>query len=290
MKRYIFFVVLLIITLSFYGYRRGMSPSVSVVMLTYQRADILHRSIKSILNQTYTDFEFIILNDGSTDNTKEVVSDYKDKRIRYYENEKNRGIVYSRNRAASLAKGKYIMIMDDDDIALPHRMVQQKMFLDQHPEIDVVAGQIKDYPRIPTLHDKIATGLIQYNNFGNSNVMYRRDSAVKNHIRYQQIGFGEDWAFWVQMLLKGAKFAALPDDVLIRHGQSQKHYDADINDLRDMDRKISNLIGNFFSPENPEYFGTASPCEKLRLIADAPLQIFSKQYLTDLLRVNECPL
>jgi glycosyltransferase involved in cell wall biosynthesis len=267
-----------------------MSPSVSVVMLTYQRADILHRSIKSILNQTYTDFEFIILNDGSTDNTKEVVSDYKDKRIRYYENEKNRGIVYSRNRAASLAKGKYIMIMDDDDIALPHRMVQQKMFLDQHPEIDVVAGQIKDYPRIPTLHDKIATGLIQYNNFGNSNVMYRRDSAVKNHIRYQQIGFGEDWAFWVQMLLKGAKFAALPDDVLIRHGQSQKHYDADINDLRDMDRKISNLIGNFFSPENPEYFGKASPCEKLRLIADAPLQIFSKQYLTDLLRVNECPL
>jgi hypothetical protein len=182
--------------------------------------------------------------------------------------------------------------MDDDDIALPHRMVQQKMFLDQHPEIDVVAGQVRNFPYVPLSHDEIAAGLIhvEYNILGNPGVMYRRDFAAKNHIRYQQISYGEDWDFWVRMLLKGAKFAAIPDYVLIKYDGSQKLYEYDTSKQEDINRKISNLIGNFFSPENPEYFGKASPCEKLRLIADAPLQIFSKQYLTDLLRVNECPL
>lgn len=91
-------------------------------MLTYQRAEMLPQAIESILSQTFSDFEFIIINDGSSDDTDEVVAHYNDSRIRYYRNDRNRGIAFSRNRAASLARGKYIMIMDDDDRSFPERM------------------------------------------------------------------------------------------------------------------------------------------------------------------------
>lgn len=159
-------------------YRRQKTPAVSVVMLTYQRAEMLPQAIESILSQTFSDFEFIIINDGSSDDTDEVVGHYNDSRIRYYRNDRNRGIAFSRNRAASLARGKYIMIMDDDDRSFPERMSGQVSYLEQHSDIAAVAGQIAGLPRIPQNHDEIAAGLIQYNNFGNANVMYRRSFAA----------------------------------------------------------------------------------------------------------------
>ena len=148
----------------FSGYLWMQKPKVSVVMLTYQREKILPRAIDSILAQTYNDFEFIIINDGSTDNTDDIVKSYKDKRIRYYKNDKNHGIAYSRNKAADLARGEYVMIMDDDDKSLPERMERQVVFLDENENITAVAGQIRGLPRIPDNHDNIAAGLIQYNN------------------------------------------------------------------------------------------------------------------------------
>ena len=127
-KRLAAIILVLFVALSalcYIGYRRQKAPAVSVVMLTYQRADMLPKALESILAQTFPDFEFIIINDGSTDKTDEVIARYKDSRIRYYKNSRNRGIAYSRNRAASLARGKYIMIMDDDDRSLPSRMALQ---------------------------------------------------------------------------------------------------------------------------------------------------------------------
>ena len=286
MKKY-FLAVLIILTaiiVGYSGYLRYKKPLVSVVMLTYKRADIAPKAIDSILAQTFKDFEFIILNDGSPDNTDEMIKKYTDSRIRYYKNDKNRGIAYSRNRAASLARGKYVMIMDDDDESLPERMQKEVEFLENHPEITAVAGQIKGLPRIPKTHDEIATGLIQYNNFGNSNVMYRREFAEKNNIKYDTaLRASEDWDYWLKMLFAGAKFAALEDDLHIRHGDSVKHYGISYEDAN---APIRESVARFFSPKNPQKFYEAGACEKLQMINKAPLKIFTENYLQQLIKAN----
>lgn len=257
---------------------------VSVVMLTYKRADILPRAIESILAQTYLDFEFIILNDGSPDNTDEVVAVYNDPRIRYYKNKQNKGIAYSRNRAASFARGKYIMIMDDDDISLPERMQKQVAFLENNPEITVVAGQIKGLSRVPATHDDIAAGLIQYNNVGNANIMYRADFAKKHQISYNQsLKASEDWDFWLKMLFAGAKFAAIAEDVLVRNAASKKHYGINYEDAN---APIRDFVGAFFSPKNSAKFYKAGACGKLKQIAQK--NIFSKEYQQKLFKANSC--
>lgn len=257
---------------------------VSVVMLTYKRADVLPRAIESVLAQTYTDFEFIILNDGSPDNTDGVVMAYKAPRIRYYKNAENKGIAYSRNRAASLARGKYIMIMDDDDISLPERMQKQVEYLETHPEIAILAGQIKDLPRVPEAHNDIAVGLIQYNNIGNANIVYRSEFAKQHNISYnEKLKASEDWEFWLNMLFVGAKFASIPEDVLVRNATSEKHYGVSYEDANAPIRK---MIGNFFSPADSAAFYDAGACDKLKMIA--PKHIFSEDYQQALLGTNNC--
>lgn len=289
MKRHILTALVLtaVIIGGYIGYQWFNRPLVSVVMLTYKRADILPQAIESILAQTYPDFELIILNDGSPDNTDEVVKKYHDKRIRYYKNKQNKGIAYSRNRVVSLARGKYIMIMDDDDTSLPTRIEKQSIYLETHPEITVLAGQIKDYPRtVPENHDRIASELIQWNMLGNANIMYRRRFAEDHHIKYDEaIPYGEDWHFWVQMVLAGAKFAAISDEVVERKETSEKHYLAD-DTL--MHQKVRNMVGSFFSKENPEEFYNKDACNKLQLMKKAPRQILSQEYLEHLILLN-CP-
>jgi len=95
------------------------SPKVSVIISTYNRAHLLPRAINSVLNQIYQNFELIIVNDASTDKTEEVVSSFNDKRITYCRNKKNKGVLGARNAGLDLAKGKYIVFLDDDDELLP---------------------------------------------------------------------------------------------------------------------------------------------------------------------------
>lgn len=116
-------------------------PTVSVIMAVYNTGAFVGDAIASILNQTYTDFECIIVNDGSTDNGLSVIQSYKDKRIKVI-NQPNKGVVYSRNLAIKKATGKYIAIMDSDDVSTPDRLQQQVDFLDTHPDIIAVGGQL----------------------------------------------------------------------------------------------------------------------------------------------------
>ena len=266
------------------GYLWLQKPKVSVIMLTYQREKILPRAIDSILAQTYKDFEFIIINDGSTDNTDDIVKSYKDKRIRYYKNDKNHGIAYSRNKAADLARGEYVMIMDDDDKSMPERMEQQVAYLEKNKDVTAVAGQIRGLPRIPENHDNIATGLIQYNNFGNANIMYRREFAKAHKIRYDEtLRASEDWDFWINMLFSGAKFAAIKDDVLERNGMSEKHYGIS---YEAGNVAVREKIGQRFSAQDPQKFYQASACEKIKLLGDK--NIFTAPFYENLLKIN-CP-
>ena len=110
------------------------NPRISVIMATHNRADYLDRSINSILEQSFTDFEFIIVNDGSSDNTAEALSDYerRDGRIRVITQE-NQGLAASRNNGAKTARGEYLAFMDDDDASGVYRLEVQLEALQRHP-------------------------------------------------------------------------------------------------------------------------------------------------------------
>ena len=118
--------------------RQGtVSPRISVVMSVFNARRYVARAIGSILDQTYREFEFLIINDGSTDGSEEVIRSYTDPRIRRFDHP-NKGLAASLNRGILLSQGEYIARMDADDIALPTRLERQVRFLDEHPACVVV--------------------------------------------------------------------------------------------------------------------------------------------------------
>ena len=122
------------------------TPLLSVLMPVFNSERFVSEAIESILNQSFKDFEFLILDDASADKSIEIIKDYekKDPRIKVFQNEKNLGVVESRNKLINLAKGRYIAWIDSDDIALENRFEEQIKFLDEHSEI----GLVGTYPII----------------------------------------------------------------------------------------------------------------------------------------------
>lgn len=114
-------------------------PIISVILPAYNAERFLREAIDSVLNQTFVDFEFIILNDGSTDKTEEIILSYKDPRIRYVKNEKNLKLIKTLNKGVDMARGKYIARMDADDISLPDRFEKEVTYLEAHPDVAVVS-------------------------------------------------------------------------------------------------------------------------------------------------------
>lgn len=114
-----------------------MNPPITVLMPVYNSEKYLKESIESILNQTFKDFEFLVINDGSTDNTEKIILNYTDPRIRYLKNEKNIRLISTLNKGFELAQGKYIVRMDADDISLPDRIAIQYQFMETHPDVAV---------------------------------------------------------------------------------------------------------------------------------------------------------
>lgn len=167
-------------------------PLVTVIMPTYNRADLLPRAIESVLKQTFRDFELIIVDDGSTDGSVDLIRSYmeKDKRIFLIVNNQNKGISYSRNRAYNAARGKYIMPMDSDDQILPNKLLVQTTFLENHPDIDLVGSYARPFHNLNTLF-QTDTGsktvdLLFGNPFGHIETLMRKSFLDKHKIRYDE--------------------------------------------------------------------------------------------------------
>src|SRR4030042_587586 len=111
-------------------------PKVSVIITTYNRVHFVCEAIDSVLNQTFKDFEIIVVDDGSTDNTKEALKRYS-KNI-FYIYQSNKGRSQARNTGLKVAKGDYIAFLDDDDIWVPHKLEKQVAFMDSNPNIGLV--------------------------------------------------------------------------------------------------------------------------------------------------------
>ena len=123
---------------------RYTSPKVSVIIATYNRAALLPRAVNSVLAQTYTDFELIIVDDRSSDDTQEVIRTFTDPRIRVIRHEANRGAAAARNTGISEARGEYIAFLDDDDECMPNRLADQVSVLDANPDVGMVYGWIEE--------------------------------------------------------------------------------------------------------------------------------------------------
>jgi glycosyltransferase involved in cell wall biosynthesis len=191
---------------------------VSVVMPVFNTEKYLRFSIESILNQTFTNFEFIIINDGSTDTSREIITSYKDSRIRLVDNEINIGLTKSLNKGIDLASGIFIARMDSDDICLPTRFEKQVDFLYKNEKVDVVGswfekfGYYHELIKLPKSNEEIVLKLLLYTTLAHPCVMMRK--VIFERYQYKESNMGaEDYDLWVRMS-KNVTFANLQEILL----------------------------------------------------------------------------
>ena len=119
-----------------------LTPKLSVVMSVLNGEPYLREAVESILNQTFEDFEFIVLDDGSTDNTVQILESYDDPRMVRLYNPANLGLPKSFNRGLSVCRGEFIVRQDADDMSMPSRFMTQLHYLERHPDIGVLGTQM----------------------------------------------------------------------------------------------------------------------------------------------------
>lgn len=202
-----------------------MLPKVSVLTSVYNGLPYLRESIDSILKQTYTDFEFIIIDDCSTDESWKVLTEYaeKDKRIRLFKNEENLGLTKSLNKGLKLAQGKYIARQDADDISLPERFEKEFVILEEDPDIILVSciiesmdsqGQHQHLLKRDCESELIPWCLLFYNYIGgHSQVLFRREQVLELGGYDEQYRYAQDYELWTRLSEIGKLFI-LPEVLL----------------------------------------------------------------------------
>jgi len=190
-------------------------------MPVYNGEKYLKEAIDSILIQTYKDFEFLIINDGSTDNSEKIILSYGDNRIRYIKNSKNLGFSQTANKGLNLAIGQYVARMDCDDLSNNRRLEKQIGFLEKNPDYGVVGtlfAIIDDKRNIYEVggvklqeNEDLKVALFFGNIFCHGETMYRKSLLDQYNIRYEpQFTPCEDYMLWVR-LSEVTKFKTLPE-------------------------------------------------------------------------------
>lgn len=179
------------------------SVVVSVIMAAYNSERFIGAAIESILEQTYQEFELLIIEDASTDGTLEVIQSYADKRIRVLTNENNMGTLYNMRRGVAEARGKYIAVLDSDDVSEPERLRKQVLVLEQRSEVLLCASKVKNLvngkmERVQYLPVKNARQLRFSLLFGNnmtahSSVMFRKKELQELGIHYEKYEYCHDY-------------------------------------------------------------------------------------------------
>ncbi len=204
--------------------RKGASnthtPKVSVIMPAYNRERFIAESIRSVLAQSFEDYELIIIDDGSTDKTTEKASGFgHDPRIRIIKNEKNLGIAATRNRALSLARAPYIAPLDSDDVWLDREKLRKQVeFLDENPDYAMLGGGImhididsKPLKKVlfPIYDSLIRNIILQYNPFAQSTLLYRKSAALEAQGYSTEYKICDDYDLWLKIGNKH-KFTNIP--------------------------------------------------------------------------------
>ena len=225
---------------------------ISVVMPVYNaKEEYLREAIESILNQTYTDFEFIIVNDGSTNNSEEVILSYKDKRIVYLKQD-NQGVAKSLNNGIDIAQGEYIARMDSDDISLPERFAKQVKFLDEHPEISILGSWYETLPGKKTIKAKANPKYMDFiasNFICHPSIMMRKADLDNHNLRYDPEYKSEDYDLWSRAV-KNMNIYIL-QEVLVRYRWHEGNLSREEGVYAESDRKIrERMLGDLTENKN----------------------------------------
>lgn len=192
-------------------------PRVSVLMGVYNCANTVEKSIDSILAQTFTDWEFIICDDGSKDTTVQIIKKYAkiEPRIKFIQNGCNHGLAYTLNHCLSIAKGEYCARMDGDDVCDPKRFEKQIAFLEEHPEYGFVSSRMKRYdengvydiPEYQESYEPTKMDYIKGSPFCHAPVMMRKSSydAVQGYRDIPETLGVEDYDLWFRLYAKEIK-------------------------------------------------------------------------------------
>jgi glycosyltransferase involved in cell wall biosynthesis len=203
------------------------SPKVSVLMSVYNGEQYLREAVESILSQTFYDFEFLIIDDASTDASVRIIQSYNEPRIKLVQNASRMGLTRSLNRGIQLAAGEYLARMDADDISLPERLERQAAFLDEHPSCSVVATRIIQVDGAGaevgywTEERETNTSLEIYQQLPKSNCVAHPSVMLRAAIA-RRYGYNErqkhsqDYDLWLRLCADGLHIEKL-DEALLRY-------------------------------------------------------------------------
>ncbi|MDR1544414.1 MAG: glycosyltransferase family 2 protein [Prevotellaceae bacterium] len=252
------------------------TPKISILMPCFNVEKYVAEAIESMLNQTFGNFELLILDDCSTDRTAEIVKSFADKRIVYHKNETNLGLSENLNVGIRLAKGEYIARMDGDDISVPERLEKQAAVLEKHPEIDICGAGFKWFgTRTSTVfhpknHEEIKAQML----FGCPVIIpiFRKNVIIENNLWYRTSAFpAEDYMFWAECV-RVAKIYNIQEILFYyRMHESQistEKHAIQIQKSNEVKLFVLNYLNPNFTEKEKRYFLEQFACSKIENKAD----------------------
>ena len=207
-------------------------PTVSVFLPTYNRAYIVKKAIESILNQTFKDFELLVVDDASTDNTKEIVDSFDDSRIRYIRKPENKGLTAGHNTAIREARGIYMATLGSDDVWFPQMLEKTVAVLSSAPpDVGIAYARLKKHfldgrtEFVPTLHERPEGNLYEKllgGNFITMQVALLKMECFRGELFDENIIALQDWEIWLRIAKKwkftfvdyvGCEASVMPDSI-----------------------------------------------------------------------------
>jgi glycosyltransferase involved in cell wall biosynthesis len=234
------------------------TPDITVFMACYNAQDFVSEAISSVLNQTFTNFELLIVNDGSTDDSVKIINSFNDDRIKLIHNQTNQGLVYTRNTALTHANGKYIAVLDSDDIAYPNRLKLQYDYLESNPTVALCGGHaaiidsdgIETGEKLIVLCDENLNMQMMFGNpFVNSSTMFRA-IVLRELNGYNKYALAEDYDLFLRFAEK--YLVSNIDHFLVKY-RIHNHNITTIkaNEMLDVEWQIINDIHNRLAlPQN----------------------------------------
>ncbi len=238
-------------------------PTVTILMSVYNGEKYLEQAVDSMLAQTYGDFEFLVINDGSSDRSRAILDGYKDPRMRVVDNEGNIGLTKSLNRGIRMSKSRYIARMDADDVSMPDRLEKEVRFLDAHPEIGAVGCNVRlidgdgndaGAMAFPETSGHIRWYMLFFNPLAHPSMLIRREALERAGGYNEEIRYAQDYELWCRMA-PTTRFWNLQETLLCfrMHGQkvSVKNTAEQTRFFDDIKRDYAySLIGERLSPED----------------------------------------
>lgn len=234
-------------------YQSNKPPLVSVIIPTYNRAHLLSRALDSVLYQGFFDYEIIVVDDASSDKTISLLKKYQQKtnKIKVFRHSENKGVSAARNTALKYARGKYVILLDSDDFALPNMLKTEVEFMLNHPTYDL------GIPKKSAFNGNKVNFLYEWhydvhefldgNHLGNVGNIFKRDFIKKHNIRYKEGQIcAEDYYFWIQMIQKGAKIIKIEsvEPIVAFRVHHENNYKSSCYDISQFSK---HTIANYFN-------------------------------------------